>query len=204
MPRAWLITNRRWAARSRQAGFSVVEVLLAATVFGVLVTGLIGALVYGRSSTADAGAHVRADFLAEEGIEAARNIGNAAYSNLVDGTYGLVQTGGQWAFSGTSDTSDIYTRQVAVATAGTNRKAITSTVTWLQANGGTATVTLTARIVNWEANIKLWSNAIVAGSVNPATAGVKVATQGNYAYEVLSATTNNFVVVNISGLLSVM
>jgi Tfp pilus assembly protein PilV len=193
MRKVWSIISPK-----KEDGFSVVEVLLAATVFGFLVTGLAGAIIYGRSSTASAGDHQRAAMLADEGIEATRNIANAAYSNLVDGSYGLVQSAGQWTLSGTSDTSGIYTRQVVVATAGTNRKTITSTVTWPLPGNTTGTVSATTRIVNWEANIKLWSNAIVAGSVNPATAGVKVATQGNYAYEVLSATTNNFVIVNIS------
>src|SRR5207237_8814805 len=43
-------------------------------------------------------------------------------------TYGIAKSGGQWIFSGASDTTDIYTRQVVVSSAGTNRKLITCTV----------------------------------------------------------------------------
>lgn len=340
---------KAWLPIKDQQGFSVVEVLLAAAVFGLLTTALIGAIVYGRSSTASSGDRARATLLAEEGIEATRNIAAASYVNLVDSTttagdsavegsfdnnangtsayklttgasggtvsslaiyiktvdatnqhvqaaiyadssgtpaarlgvsaiqiassnswntfaisgvtvspstnywiglsedgntqfaasssggssayhvttgypapnpfaanatagsgklsfymniistsYGLVQTGNQWAFSGTSDTSGIYTRQVTVATTSANRKAITSTVSWPQAGGTTGSLTLTSELVNWAAATKLWSNAIVAGSANPATAGVHVATQGKYAYEVLNAATSNFVIVDIS------
>ncbi|HSX28912.1 MAG TPA: hypothetical protein VLF60_05695 [Candidatus Saccharimonadales bacterium] len=337
-----------------QRGFSIVEVLLAATVFGFLVTGLIGAVVYGRSSTANSGDHIRANLLAEEGIEATRNIGAASYANLVDtsgassnvgdttveggsdsnangtsalkvttgassgtvsllsayiktidatnshvqmalyadssgtpgarlavssvqtavanswntfsissvtvtasttywiaisedgttqfadggatgsvaayhapggypapdpfgqtgnqttdkpsfymtvgsgGSYGLAQSGGSWAFTGTSDTADIFTRKITITTSSTNRKTVTSTVTWPEPGGTTGTVTLTAELTNWAAATKLWTNAVVAGSANPATAGVRVATQGNYAYEVLNGSTNNFVILNIS------
>lgn len=174
--------------------------MLAVTVFGLLVTGVIGAIIYGRSSLADAGDHQRAALIAEEGLEAARNIGNSAYSNLVDGTYGITQSGGQWIFSGSSDTTDIYTRRVTIATAGTNRKTITSTATWPQPNGGTDSVTVTSRLVNWEANIKLWSNAIVAGSADETgtTDAIKVSVEGNYAYMVRNTTASNFVILNIS------
>jgi Tfp pilus assembly protein PilV len=342
--------RRAWSHIKNQRGFSIVEVLLAAVIFGFLVTGLIGAIVYGRVSSANAGDRSRAAFLAEEGIEAARSIGTSSYANLVDsagsnigdttiegsfdnnanatsaykvtsgasggsvssvsiyikavdatnkhvqaaiyadasgtpgarlgssavqiatatswntfpmtgvtitpstnywiglsedgstqfasgsggvtayrisggypaptpfaadaapstgklsfymslsGTYGLAQIGNQWAFSGASDVSDIYTRQLTVATTGTNRKAITSTVSWPQAGGTTGSVTLMSRLVNWAAAIKLWSNAIVAGAtdVTGTNNAVKTDSVGNYSYTVLSATTNNFVVTNVS------
>src|ERR1044072_8826679 len=100
MQKVWSIIKRRPRA---EQGFSVIEVLLSATVFGMWVMALSGAIIYGRASTADAGDHTRAMLIAEEGLAASRNIGNSAYSNLVDGTYGLVRSGGQWAFSGHSD-----------------------------------------------------------------------------------------------------
>jgi len=334
----------------KQQGFSVVEVLLAAAVFGFLVTGVIGAVVYGRVSTVSSGDRLRANFLAEEGIEATRNIANASYANLVDNTsvnvgdtaveagsdnnangtsafkvttgvsggtvssvsiyittvdatnkhvqaaiyadaggvpgallgasaiqtatatswntfamsnipvaattnywiglsedgatsfadgsggataydlstgypaanpfstdttaadkpsfymtvsssgYGLAQSAGQWAFSGSSDVSGIYTRQVTITSAGTNRKTVSCTVTWPQPGGTTSSVTLTSRLVNWAAATKLWTNAVVAGSadVTGTSNAIKTDTVGNYAYTVLSATTNNFVITNIT------
>ena len=192
--------RKAWLPIKNQRGFSVVEVLLAAVVFGFLVSGLIGAIVYGRASSESAGDRGQANLLAEEGIEATRNIGTAAYANLVDGTYGLVRSGNQWTLSGSSDTSGIYTRQIVVATAAANRKSITSTVTWLQPGGTTGSVTLTSRLVNWAAATKLWSNAILAGSadVTGTSNAIKTRTIGNYAYTVLNATTNNFVITNIS------
>jgi Tfp pilus assembly protein PilV len=148
MPKVWSITSLK-----EQGGFSVVEVLLAATVFGFLVTGLIGALVYGRSGTASAGDRHRAVMLADECIDATRNIGNITYSNLTDGTHGLGQSGGAWAFSGSSDTESVYTRQVSISAAGTDSKDINCTVSWPQPGGTTSTVTLTSRITNWLATL---------------------------------------------------
>jgi prepilin-type N-terminal cleavage/methylation domain-containing protein len=189
----------------RQAGFSMVELLLAAAVFGILTTGLVGAVVYGRASTATASDAARAHLIAEEGLEATRGM---AYASLVNGSYGLTQSGSPltWTFlgSGTTDLTDIFTRQITITTAGTNRKTVTSVVTWPAAGGGTSTVTLTAELSNWPAAIKLWTNTAtpVAPAVNDITGtnnAIKTAVQGNYAYTVLNiVTTNNFVITNIS------
>ena len=194
-PRVWLITKH-------SDGFSVVEVLLAATIFGMLVTALIGALVYGQAASVDAGEQARANMLAEEGVEAVRNIRDAAYANLVDGTYGLVQSGGTWTLSGASDTTGIFTRQVTISTVDTVRKLVTATVSWPTLTG-TAQVSVSSRLTNWLAALpvqKSWSNAIVAGSANPTgtIAGLKVDTSGNYAYMVENTATSSFVIVNIS------
>lgn len=145
MRRAWLSISQ-----SREGGFSVVEVLLATTVFGMLVAGLVGAFVYGRAGTAGAGDRQRATMVAEEGIEAVRSIAGKSYATLVNGSYGLGQTSGAWALSGASDTSGgIYTRQITITDDGTDRKAVAVTVSWPEGGGTSGTVTLTSRLTNW-------------------------------------------------------
>lgn len=193
---------RDWQAARRlaaQAGFSLVEALLAITIFGMLVIGLGGAIVYGRASSAGSGYHQQATMLAEEGIEATRNIADASFANLVNGTYGLVQSAGQWTLSGSSDTTGIFTRQVTIASVDSNRRTITSTVTWTQ-SGTSGTVTLTSRLTNWAAALKSWANATLGGSADATGTndGTKIVTAGNYAYLVRNSTTNNFVVIDIS------
>src|SRR3989339_749416 len=96
-------------------GFSLVEVILASSVFILLVTSLVGAYLYGEESTALAGNRARATMLAEEGLEAARNIRDANFSNLSDGTHGLVISGNQWTLSGSSDVTDIFTRSISIS-----------------------------------------------------------------------------------------
>jgi Tfp pilus assembly protein PilV len=194
MQKAWSITNN-------QNGFSVVEVLLAATVFAMLTTAVIGALVYGRSSTAGSGDRTRANLIADEGIEAVRSIRDANYANLTDGTYGAVQSGNTWTLSGTNDTSDIFTRSITVASNGSNRKTITSNVTWTGAQGS-GQVSVISELTNWRAALaKLWSAASQYGGVDVTgtIAGWKIATSGSYAYMVRKSSTGpNFIVVNIS------
>jgi Tfp pilus assembly protein PilV len=131
-------------------GFSPIEVILASTIFGMLVTAMIGALIYGQQSTVESGDRGRAVMLADEGIQAARSIRNNNYSGLTNGTYGLSQLLNKWVFSGTSDTSGIYTRQVTVTSKSTNAKLITSTVTW-QDGSSVASVSVNSVLTNWSA-----------------------------------------------------
>jgi Tfp pilus assembly protein PilV len=153
MPKVWSTIKSTYIKRLRlkqqQAGFSVVEVLLAATVFGLLATAVAGALVYGRISNANAGDHNRASLLAEEGLEAVRNIRDANFTNLADGTYGLVQSGGTWALSGSSDATGIFTRQVTISTIDATRKNVAVTVSW----GSSQSVTASGRMADWQSAI---------------------------------------------------
>ena len=130
----------------------MVEVILATAVFGLLVTALVGAYLYGQEATALAGNRARAGMLAEEGLEATRNIRDAAFANLVDSAgSGLSTAGNQWGFSGSNDISDISTRQIDVVTIDAyKRKDITSTVTWQQNPQRTGNVAVTTRLTNWQ------------------------------------------------------
>ncbi|HEY5695320.1 MAG TPA: hypothetical protein VIQ80_00625 [Candidatus Saccharimonadales bacterium] len=181
---------------NKRAGFSPIEVLLAATIFAMLVTVIVGAFIFARESTANAGVRARAVYLAEEGLEAARNIRDSAYANLPLGTYGLVQSGGVWTLGGSVDTTGIYTRSLTVAAANTYRKTVTSTVTWPQAVG-TGSVSGVTEFANWTSS---WLTAVMAGSYDAAgtTDGLKVATVGNYAYVVRGGGSPNFMILNIS------
>lgn len=146
MIKAWLVIKRSTGGRS---GFSLVEALLASSIFALIVTAVVGAVIYGRESTALAGLRSRAVFLAEEGLEAVRNIRDQSFANLPDGTFGLNSSGGQWIFSGQSDTTGIFTRQIAIITAGVNRKQITSLVSWQQSVSRPGSAVLTTYLTNW-------------------------------------------------------
>lgn len=137
---------------ARPSGFSAVEILLAATVFGLLVIALSGAIIYGRAGTAASGDRAQAIALAEEGLEAVRNIRDAAYTNLSNGNTGLAVSGGQWIFSGTSDATGIFTRQVNIAQVDTVRKTVTSTVSWAT-NGAAHSAAAVMRIANWRTSL---------------------------------------------------
>ena len=135
-------------------GFGLLEALLAGAVFVLLVTVVVGTVMYGRESASLAGKRNRASLLAEEGLEAVRNIRDYNFSLLANGNYGLVVSGNEWRLSGSSDTKDIFTRQINISSLDSNRRVVTSTVTWQQNQQRTGSVVLSTYLHNWH-GIKL-------------------------------------------------
>jgi len=130
-------------------GFSLVEVILAGALFVLIVTALVGAFVYAKEATAITGDRARAFFLADEGLEVVRNIRDEDFSNLADGNYGLSISGGEWIFSGTSDVTGIFSRQITIFSIDPNRKQVTSEVSWTRENGQSRFVSVSTYLTNW-------------------------------------------------------
>ncbi len=145
--------KKEWSTIKR--GFLLVEVLLASSVFILFITAFSGAFYYGLQSSTLAGDRARAIMFAEEGQEAVRSIKNVNFTNLVDGTYGLVYSSSSWSFSGSSDISGIFTRAVTITTIDASRKSIAVTVTWQQTPARAGSVTTNSRLTNWKTIINL-------------------------------------------------
>lgn len=145
MQKGWLI--------SRSRGLSLVEAILAVSIFGMLVSILIGALLYGQDSTRVVGNKEGASFLAEEALAAVRNIRDDSYSNLSNGTYGLDSSSGEWELSGSSDTEGIYTRTVTITTVDSSRKLVLAKVEWEEEGKGLQNVSLSTYLTNWQEEV---------------------------------------------------
>ena len=142
MQKAWWIIDTR--------GFLLVEVMLAIAVFLLLISVFTGAYLYGQESQVHASNRARAMLLAEEGLEAARNIKDARFGNLMDGAYGLAISGNTWILSGPSDITDIFTRTLTISSVNDTRKNITATIAWQQNPQRAGMVSLTTRLTNWQ------------------------------------------------------
>lgn len=121
-------------------GFSLVEVLVASGIFLTIALALNAGLVVGLRSRESAYQSRQALFYAEEALEATRNIRDASYTNLSNGTYGLVQSANVWNFSGSSDTQGDFTRATTITSPTTYAKKVSSTVSWT-VRGSAKTVT---------------------------------------------------------------
>lgn len=135
--------------RRGKKGFLLVEVILSSALFVLLVTTLVVAYLYGQESTVLAGNRGQAATLAEEGLEAVRNIRDHDFADLINGTYGLVISGDTWALSGSSDTVGIFTREIEISSIDEDRKEIQSTVTWEQNPQREGSVSLASYLTNW-------------------------------------------------------
>lgn len=191
----------RLIIRINQEGFSLVEVILAGAVFILLVTALVGAYLYGQEATVLAGNRAQAVMLAQEGLEAVRNMRDFAFGDLVDGTYGLSTTGNEWSFAGSQDTSGIFTREIIISSIDPERRSVTANVSWQQNQQRDGLVSLTTRLTDWTVSgLGDWANPIEEASIDIAglNNGRKIQVQGNYVYMVRFGGSPNFSVIDVT------
>ena len=185
----------------KTSGFSIVEAMIGVALFVVFVSGLLTLIITSFVSPNIAGNRARAVLIAEEGLEAARNMRDNSFSNLSDGDHGLAVSGNQWQFNGAYDTTEIFERVVNVSTVSTDIKRLTATVTWTDVNNKLNNVVLISDLTNWQKlGIGNWSTMIVQSglSLNGNQSGLDVMVQGNYAYFVRTNSTPNFAIIDIT------
>lgn len=135
---------------NNKKGFSLVEIILAVSIFALSVLGLTEGLIYGQQSSLLASHRAQAVFLANEGIEALQNISAENFNNLNDGPFGLLVENNIYTLSGNSDVWDIYERQIIVSEIDVYTKQVISNVSWAQGTFNEGQVSLTTYIANWK------------------------------------------------------
>ena len=153
------------------AGFSTLESILASAMLLILVTIFINALISGQEGVVFASYRRQALSLAEEGLEAVRNIKEESFSNLSDGTFGLATSSNQWILSGSQDTSGLFTRQITIQPVDADTKKIESSVTWQQNAARTASTTLTTYLTNWTQVTADQATLLTVNTVNATRSG---------------------------------
>ncbi|MFA6474698.1 MAG: prepilin-type N-terminal cleavage/methylation domain-containing protein [Patescibacteria group bacterium] len=183
---------------NNKAGFSLVEVVVATAILALLATAVTGVMIYGSRIGYTVNQKQQASALAEEGLEAARNIADNNFSNLVNGTYGLVISGNQWTYSGANDTTGSFTRTTTISTVDANTKSVAVNVSWTGLFGSSST-SATSYLTNWKAaTYTPWQTPVVFTSLNLAAGhdGLKLDQSGNSIYLVRSNATVNLIDVS--------
>ena len=200
-------------------GFSLIEISLSLFLLGVMGSLFIGIMIYSNRNIELLGKKERALLLAEEGIEATRNIRDQDFILLADGNHGLAITENKWQFSGSSDTTDIFTRSISISSIDSTTKEITSIVSWPSTSDAAGTVSLKTYLTNWrlisQPPIGNWSSSGGGGGGSGGSGpsvqsqeniygvlpwGLKVKTKGNYAYVTVNIGFSNFIIIDISNL----
>ncbi len=190
------------------AGLSLVEVVLASSLFLVVVMGLSGVLVYGQESTATGGALARATLLGDEGLSAFRNIRDSEpYSSLYynSGGVDVVPVAHEWQYQFSSLIDSLFTREVRVSSYGAPfvRSLITSHVTWRQTPSRFGDISMISHFTDWRRSIASggnWNSINTIATV-PSTDpenGEKIQVVGEYAYIIRSGSNPDFLVYNIT------
>ncbi|MFA6520567.1 MAG: prepilin-type N-terminal cleavage/methylation domain-containing protein [Candidatus Paceibacterota bacterium] len=140
-------------SKKNKGGFTLVETLVAISIFTVSILGLMSILSSGISSTTYAKNKMIAGYLAQEGIEYVRNMRDTAALTAADADTG-------WANFKTSvappalppvlNSPDTYfTRILSVeTTTNPDELKVTCVVSWTQPSGPQS-VTLSENLFNW-------------------------------------------------------
>ena len=137
---------------AEQAGFTLLETLVAVAIFTLSILGIMSVLGSGISTTSYAKDKMAAAYLAQEGIECIRNTRDNYF--LYTGTTGL-----DWDDFVSLDMASIgafcpdsanpqFTRQLSKVVVSSNEMKIFSTVSWTQGSGSYQ-ITFSENLFNW-------------------------------------------------------
>lgn len=146
MKKAQLHINKK-----NKKGFSLVEILISFGIFLLFVTAVIN-VVFDSSKQIKQSVHTeRSAYLAEEALEAIRNIRDVNFDNLIDGTYGLEVLDSKWNLSNSPDIIDnFFTRQIEISTISPDQKRVDVTISWNNQNSLNNEFVLSTYLTNWK------------------------------------------------------
>jgi hypothetical protein len=191
---------------------STIEIILSVAMFSIMVLNVSTIVVFVIRSSARSTDSIKAMQIASEGLEVVRDIKNANFSALADGTYGIGLTANRRSFNGTSDVTEKFTRQVVIMADAAHSilpdvvsKKITVTVSW---GSPVQTYSVSEFMTNWERNkpvVGNWALPTVQTTYNATGTSnfLKSIKKGNYLYAIRNVTTTaNFIILDVSNLAS--
>ena len=150
----------------RQAGATIVEVMVAIALTGIILPTLATALVAAHAGKATSIQQLQAESLLREATEAVRSVREKGWSNVAtDGTYHPAISGSTWSLASGSESINGFTRSIVissvqrnstdsiVASGGTNdpsTKHIVVTVAWTKPTS--SSIASDAYLTRWQNN----------------------------------------------------
>lgn len=135
--------------RSRP-GSLLLEAIIAIGVFALFLGGIGLSLILGERSTILSGDRTRAAFLAEQQLEAVRQMRSVNFASVTTGDHGLTLTESGWSWSGTLVKNNGYTSWVTVTSKGPDWLEVASRVMWDFGNTRSGSVLMTTQLTNWK------------------------------------------------------
>lgn len=154
-------------------GFSLVEGVLAAGLFVLMISAVFGAMVYGQQAIAEAGAQQRAISLTDEAMAIVRNFAQASYTNLIDGNYEMLLVNGKWMLGPVTGGNAEFTVRVTIAPVDSNTKKVTASTVWKKNPTRNGNVNVETYFTNWALYVAPQSDGL---SIN--TSGAKITGNG--------------------------
>lgn len=130
--------------------FGLLEMLLAGSIFVLLLFSVISFLLFGRDALQKDNLSTRASLIASEGMTAIESIRAINFNNLVDGVYGLSFNNGAWSLFGNFDEVGDFTRFVTISTISDKEKKVSVEVNWFKSYSRLGRVNLVKHFIDWQ------------------------------------------------------
>jgi len=144
-------------SKNLEHGQSLIELIIAIALFATVLLGLSLFIFDSYNASRLALDMTKADFLAEEGLEAAKSIRDNKFSDLSTGSHGLVISNGHWIFQDSEENLSSQLNggkrviEIEDDTLDQNIKKITSIITWKFTENRSEEVKLITYLTNWRA-----------------------------------------------------
>ncbi|MFA5188574.1 MAG: prepilin-type N-terminal cleavage/methylation domain-containing protein [Patescibacteria group bacterium] len=168
-------------------GFTLIEILLAAAIFLIIFLGVSFLMLDNLNFSFNNQERIRAEFLAQEGIEATKAIADNNFKDLTDGSHGLAINNNQWQLTDAAEnlnqTLKNGQRQIIISDQDTNLKKVESLVTWQDIKNNSKETSLLTFLSNWQRTLGGdWSEPVVDGFYAMVSEARSVFHVGNYTY----------------------
>ncbi len=164
----------------------MLEAIIAIGIFALFLGGIGISLILGERSTALSGDRTRAAFLAEQQLEAVRQMRAASFASVTTGNHGLKLNASGWSWSGTVVKNNGYTSWVSVTSKGTDWLEVASNVTWNFGNTRSGSVLMTTQLTDWKkiATVGNWAamSKIAQTSESGTPEFQSIVVSGTFAY----------------------
>lgn len=151
-------------AGSSIRGYSLAEILVAVSVFLIFIYSLSLIIFNTERQLKHSSNTEKALFLAEEGLEAVRNIRDSGFSSVSLGTFGLSTSSNQWNLGGANDTDGFFTRNLNITNVSANQVRVDSQVSWVDQASSNNSVVLSTYITNWRAFTASQATNLIVGT----------------------------------------
>jgi hypothetical protein len=159
----------RHIVRRQQDGFLILEVMLGIALFILFVSAVGYTLLYGQENTIMGGDRIRAAFITEQSIEAARAIRDGSFSSVTSGTHGVHINAStkKWSFTGSNSiASGGYATTLAVSPIASDWLRISAHTKWRHGYNRSGSVLIESELTDWRSTraIGNWSSISVQGT----------------------------------------
>ncbi|HRY31057.1 MAG TPA: type II secretion system protein [Candidatus Paceibacterota bacterium] len=141
--------NSGFYRRNKNSGFSLIEIIVSFSIFS-LFANIIFNLTSNSTRQYNHAENInQAALLADQTLEAVRNIRDENFDNLAVGIFDISSTTGEWAFTESFSPIGTFNRQIEILDIEENQKQVDVLITWADSSSPGNQFEISSIFTNW-------------------------------------------------------